>query len=91
MMRTASVPLAATSTNRMMSRLGRRWAQLHRLVYVIALLGVWHFYWQVKRDVREPLVYAGILALLLLYRVVRGAAASARVHLASTSRAAAPH
>ena len=41
------------------------------LVYVIAVLGVWHFCWQVKRDVREPLVYAGVLALLLGYRVLR--------------------
>lgn len=65
------IPLAVTSTNGMMRRLGRRWQTLHRLVYVIAVLGVWHFYWQVKRDVREPLLYAGILAILLGYRVVR--------------------
>jgi sulfoxide reductase heme-binding subunit YedZ len=55
----------------MMRRLGRRWQSLHRLVYVIAILGVWHYYWQVKKDVREPLIYAGILAVLLGYRVVR--------------------
>lgn len=79
------IPLAVTSTNGMMRRLGRRWQKLHRLVYVIAVLGVWHFYWQVKRDVREPLIYAAILATLLAYRVVRsrrnaaGAAASAGV------------
>jgi len=65
------VPLAVTSTNRMMRRLGRRWQSLHRLIYLIAILGVWHFYWQVKRDVREPLIYAGVLALLLAYRVLR--------------------
>ncbi|MGH8298760.1 MAG: sulfite oxidase heme-binding subunit YedZ [Steroidobacteraceae bacterium] len=65
------IPLAATSTNRMMRRLGRRWTKLHRLVYVIAALGVWHFYWQEKRDVREPLLYAAVLALLLGYRAVR--------------------
>jgi len=65
------VPLAATSTNAMMRRLGARWQRLHRLVYVIAVLGVWHFYWQVKRDVREPLLYAGMLAILLGYRLVR--------------------
>ena len=62
------LPLAVTSTNRMMRRLGRRWQKLHRLIYVIALLGVWHFYWQVKADVREPLIYAGILTALLGYR-----------------------
>jgi len=65
------LPLALTSTNGMMRRLGRRWQTLHRLVYVIAVLGVWHFYWQVKRDVREPLIYAGMLALLLGYRYAR--------------------
>jgi methionine sulfoxide reductase heme-binding subunit len=81
------VPLAATSTNGMMRRLGRRWTSLHRLVYVIAILGVWHFYWQVKRDVREPLLYAGILALLLLYRVVRAQAARSAARTAASARA----
>ncbi len=63
------VPLAATSTRGMMRRLGRRWKSLHRLVYPIAILGVWHFYWQVKLDTLEPLVYALILAFLLGVRV----------------------
>lgn len=65
------IPLAITSTNKMMRRLGRRWQSLHRLVYVITILGVWHYYWQVKKDVREPLIYAAILAVLLGYRAVR--------------------
>ena len=65
------IPLAITSTNRMMRRLGRRWQKLHRLVYVIAILGVWHYYWQVKADVREPLWYAAGLTLLLGYRAWR--------------------
>ncbi len=65
------LPLALTSTNAMMRRLGARWQRLHRLIYLIAALGVWHFYWQVKRDVREPLTYLGILALLLAYRLLR--------------------
>jgi methionine sulfoxide reductase heme-binding subunit len=64
------VPLAVTSTNRMMRRLGRRWQRLHSLIYPIAILGVWHYYWQVKKDVREPLLYAAILAVLLGYRAV---------------------
>jgi sulfoxide reductase heme-binding subunit YedZ len=63
------IPLAATSTNGMMRRLGKRWKRLHRLVYVIVLLGVWHYYWQVKADVREPLVYLGIALVLLGWRV----------------------
>jgi sulfoxide reductase heme-binding subunit YedZ len=61
--------LAVTSTRGWIRRLGRRWQRLHRLVYVAALLGVIHFYWQVKADTREPLVYAGILALLLAARL----------------------
>jgi len=67
---TLLIPLALTSTAAMMRRLGRRWLQLHRLVYVIPVLGVWHFYWQVKKDISEPLLYAGILALLLGYRLL---------------------
>jgi sulfoxide reductase heme-binding subunit YedZ len=63
------LPLAATSTDGMMRRLGRRWKKLHRLVYPIAILGVWHYWWQVKQDVREPVVYAAILAILLGYRL----------------------
>ena len=66
------IPLAVTSTNGWMRRLRKRWQTLHRLIYPIAILGVWHFYWQVKKDIREPLLYAGILAVLLGYRVVRG-------------------
>jgi sulfoxide reductase heme-binding subunit YedZ len=62
------VPLALTSTRRMMHRLGHRWQQLHRLVYVSALLAVLHFLWLVKADHREPLIYLGILALLMLAR-----------------------
>jgi sulfoxide reductase heme-binding subunit YedZ len=62
------VPLAITSTNGMMRRLGRRWKTLHRLIYPIALLAVWHYYWQVKADVREPLVYLSIVAVLLGWR-----------------------
>ena len=64
------VPLAMTSTNTMQRRLRRRWAQLHRLVYVIGILGVLHFFWLVKIDVAEPLLYAATLALLLGYRVM---------------------
>ena len=67
------IPLAVTSTNRMMRKLGRRWQKLHRLVYVVAILGVWHYYWQVKADVREPLIYAAILAVLLGYRAWKSA------------------
>lgn len=62
------VPLAVTSTNAMMRRLGRRWKTLHRLVYPISLLAVWHYYWQVRADTREALVYFAILLVLLGWR-----------------------
>jgi methionine sulfoxide reductase heme-binding subunit len=60
------IPLAATSTNAMVRRLGgRRWQNLHRMVYPIAVLGVFHYWWLVKKDVTGPLVYGLVLALLL--------------------------
>ncbi len=65
------LPLAITSTDRMVRRLGaRRWLALHRLVYLVAPLGVLHFWWMVKADIREPALYAVILAGLLGYRLV---------------------
>ena len=63
------IPLAVTSTKGMMRRLGKRWQKLHRLVYVIAIVGVWHFYWQVKLDTLEASMYALVLAVLLATRV----------------------
>lgn len=68
------LPLAATSTRAAMRRLGRRWGQLHRGVYAAAVLAVLHFFWLVKSDLREPLVYAALLALLLALRWRRRAA-----------------
>ena len=62
--------MAITSTTGMRRRLGRRWDALHRSVYVVGVLGVVHFWWQVKSDFREPLIYAVILAALLGYRFV---------------------
>lgn len=62
-------PLALTSTRAAMRRLGKRWKPLHRLVYLAAPLAVLHFVWLVKSDIREPLIYAGALALLLLVRL----------------------
>ena len=64
------IPLAVTSTNGMVRRLGgRRWQRLHQLVYVIAILGVIHFLWLVKSDISEPVIYGAILALLLGFRL----------------------
>jgi sulfoxide reductase heme-binding subunit YedZ len=65
------VPLAVTSTNAAVKRLGFvRWKRLHRLAYVAPVLAVIHFTWRVKKDVREPMIYAAVLATLLLVRVV---------------------
>jgi sulfoxide reductase heme-binding subunit YedZ len=72
------IPLAITSTNKMMRRLGKRWKKLHRLIYPISLLAVWHYYWQVKADVREPLIYASIVAVLLGWRLWKTRRASTR-------------
>lgn len=64
------IPLAITSTNKMIKRLGAvRWQRLHKLVYLIACLGVLHYFWMVKADLRSPLIHATILAMLLGYRV----------------------
>lgn len=77
------IPLAATSTNAMVKRLGaKRWQWLHRSVYVIAVLGTTHFLWLVKKDIREPLAFIAVLAVLLAFRLVqrwRSTAASAPV------------
>jgi len=68
---TLLVSLAITSTNRMVRRMGfKQWQAMHRLIYAAAIGGVIHFLWLVKIDIRRPLVYAGILVLLLGFRVV---------------------
>ncbi len=65
---TLLIPLAVTSTKKMMKRLGKRWKSLHKLIYLIAILGVLHFLLLVKADIREPLIYAFILLTLFLAR-----------------------
>jgi sulfoxide reductase heme-binding subunit YedZ len=78
------IPLAVTSTTRMVKRLGaRRWQLLHRLVYAIAGCGVLHYWWLVKRDTK-PLIYATVLALLLGFRLVH-------LHLQRRSSKPQPH
>lgn len=65
------VPLAITSTRKMIQRLGgKRWNRLHQLIYLSATAGAIHFYWLVKKDVSRPVLYASILAALLAYRVI---------------------
>lgn len=66
------LPLALTSTDAAVHALGpTRWKRLHRLAYVCGVLGVVHFLWRVKKDKTEPFIYAGVLAVLLLVRVLR--------------------
>ena len=95
------IPLALTSTAGMIRRLGKRWQQLHRLVYITAAAGVIHFYWLVKADIRRPAQYGFVLVLLLGYRLLVGARAAltrpppspllkVRSSESSTSRPSAP-
>ena len=63
------LPLAITSTTGWIRRLGRNWARLHKLVYAAGVLAVLHFWWLVKSDIREPALYAAILATLLGWRL----------------------
>jgi sulfoxide reductase heme-binding subunit YedZ len=63
------IPLAITSTQEWVRRLGKNWQRLHKLIYVTAVLGVIHYYWLVKADVRKPLEYAAVLGILMAYRV----------------------
>ena len=65
------IAMAVTSANALRRRMGRRWQQLHYSAYAIGVLGVWHFWWQVKLDTREPLLYAALLSVLLGYRLYR--------------------
>jgi sulfoxide reductase heme-binding subunit YedZ len=83
------VPLAVTSTSKMVKRMGfPRWKNLHRLVYVAATLGIIHFMWRVKADLLEPLIYAGVLAVLFLVRVVAFVRERGRGGAATSSSAA---
>lgn len=63
------VAMAVTSTNRIRRAMGRRWDKLHYSVYAVGILGVWHYWWQVKNDITDPLIYAVILSVLLGYRL----------------------
>jgi sulfoxide reductase heme-binding subunit YedZ len=64
------IPLAVTSTQGWIRRLGKKWQLLHRLIYFSAAAGVFHFIWLVKKDLREPLIYASVLGLLMAVRVL---------------------
>jgi sulfoxide reductase heme-binding subunit YedZ len=82
------IPLAVTSTAKAQRRMGKSWTQLHRLIYVVAILGVWHFWWLVKKDIRPPQLYACGLTILLGYRLWkhRQSLGRARVSVARFAR-----
>ena len=61
--------LTITSTNKMQRKLQKKWHKIHRLVYSASILAVWHYWWQVKKDITEPLIYVVILSILLSYRI----------------------
>jgi len=84
----ALLPLAITSTKGWMRRLGKNWKRLHRLIYLAALLAVIHFVWLVKSDVREPLAYGAVVAMLLALRLrtIRQALVNLRERLANRRR-----
>jgi len=62
------IPLAVTSTAGMMRRLGKSWFSLHKVIYLVGILGVVHFFWLTKLDYVEPLIYAVLLSILLAFR-----------------------
>jgi sulfoxide reductase heme-binding subunit YedZ len=64
------IPLALTSTQASIRKLGKRWQMIHRLIYATAVLGVIHYIWLVKKDIRKPVIYASILGVLLAYRLI---------------------
>lgn len=80
------LPLAVTSTDGWLRRLGRRWHTLHRLVYPAALLGCLHFLWLVKADWREPALYIAIFAALMAWRWRRDRRPTGRVAIAGVGR-----
>ncbi len=83
------IPLAITSSNAMIRRLGGRlWQRLHRAVYAIALFAVLHFWWMVKLDITEPAIYAGILAILLGMRLAWWLRRDGAAATTTTSKAA---
>jgi len=80
------LPLAITSTKGWMKRLGKKWKRLHQLVYLAGILAVLHFLWLVKIDITEPVIYGGILALLLILRIPQIRKFFTRFHVKPSGR-----
>jgi sulfoxide reductase heme-binding subunit YedZ len=83
------LPLALTSTRAAVRRLGKRWTQLHRLVYAAAITGTTHYLWAVKKDTFFPVVYFAVFALLLGYRLIAARRKSSRERRQRSGAAAA--
>jgi len=79
------IPLAVTSTARMKQKLGPRWRRLHRLVYVIGGLGILHYLWLVKADIRPPIIFGAIFIALLVLRLPGARVQQNRVMMRSPS------
>src|SRR5215471_2641759 len=79
------IPLAVISTKWSIRKLGKRWQMLHRLIYFSATAGVIHYIWLVKADLKKPLEYAAVLAILLLSRIVTWLIARLRVSWIASS------
>lgn len=75
--------MAITSFTAIRRRMGRRWQTLHNAAYLVGVLGVWHYWWQVKKDITEPLIYASILAVLLGARIIWRLARRRKQHQAA--------
>jgi len=75
------LPMALTSTQGWIKRLGKKWKQLHRLVYLAGILVIIHYIWLVKSDIREPLIYGAIVVFLLLMRLAPVRAWASRVQV----------
>ena len=83
------IPLALTSTKGWQRRLGKTWKRLHRLVYLAGVLVIFHYVWLVKADIREPLLWGAIVALLLILRIPRVRASFSNLRHRAPKRAAA--
>ncbi|MDO9422647.1 MAG: protein-methionine-sulfoxide reductase heme-binding subunit MsrQ [Methylobacter sp.] len=80
------IPLAVTSTKNMQKRLGRNWIKLHRLVYIAGLTALIHYFWLVKADYTEPLIYAAVISILLAIRIVVHCRKTRKLSLRDRSR-----
>lgn len=80
------IPLAVTSTKKMQKRLGRNWLKLHRLIYIAGLTALIHYFWLVKADYTEPLIYAVVISILFAIRIIVHCRKTRKLSLRDLSR-----